>query len=692
MNLTKRVPIRENPDWAVWRGELTGARRLYVVKEANPKSPYAPQLATRLADEYRFLAALDHPHLVKPLWADQNGLRAAFSDAQCSLTQYVAAHGRITPTLVANVLLMAVDALDYLHGRRLGHGCVNAHTLLVGPAGDVRFGDFLGYEFGTNSPLPVPDPEPRYQAPELIDGGLGRPGPQSDLYCLGYLALELLAGDRFEALFGVPDGANWLAWHADPYKQLVDWQPVLAHAPAGLTDIIAGLLPKRPTDRAFATAAELKAALVRSRLTSDQRLPPYRPAGLEVPAEAVTIRRPPARKRAQQTERRPGDKPALVLTSLADPTVTRTFAPAAPVLLGAGRKCDLRCPGAGVSQKHALLACGPDGAWRVFDLNTAASTWVNGAPVRRAALHPEDHLHLGECGFSVGFASRSGGRAFDEFRLVELLHQGARGRVYRGVWGRKQDREVAVHLFPRDFQFHGGGLRRLLRGLTGVSGLRHQHLVRALRAGAERVGGDRVWFQAFEYMPGGSLRDRLRAGGRLSPGHALRVARHAARGAAALTEAGWVHRNINPGCVLFGSDERARLGDFYYARPVAPEAAGEVTTLGAVEDQGDLAYRAPECLMGDAATPAADVYSLGATLYEALTGRPAVDPNGLPSEVTARAMARPARGPRERLPKLPAAVDALVRRAMARDPGERFPNPAAFEAAINALARTGTPC
>ena len=122
MNLTKRVPIRETPDWSVWRGELDGTRRLYLVKEANPKSAAAPQLAARLAEEYSFLAGLDHPHLVKSVWSDAAGTRAAFSDVQCSLAQYVAAHGRVTPTLVANILLMAADALDYLHGRRLGHG------------------------------------------------------------------------------------------------------------------------------------------------------------------------------------------------------------------------------------------------------------------------------------------------------------------------------------------------------------------------------------------------------------------------------------------------------------------------------------------------------------------------------------------------------------------------------------------
>ena len=175
MNLTKRVPIRTSQDWTVWRGEQAGSRRLYLVKETGAGSPYAPQLAARLHDEYRFLAALDHPHLVKPVWADTSGRRAVFTDVQCNLAQYLAAHGRLTPTLVANVLAMAADALEYMHARRLGHGCVNANTVLVGPNGDVKLGDFLGYEFGTTSPLPVPDPDPRYQAPELIDGGLGRP-------------------------------------------------------------------------------------------------------------------------------------------------------------------------------------------------------------------------------------------------------------------------------------------------------------------------------------------------------------------------------------------------------------------------------------------------------------------------------------------------------------------------------------
>jgi serine/threonine protein kinase len=681
MNLTKRVPIRTSLDWSVWRGEQRGTRRLYLVKEANSASTGQLQLAARLRDEYQFLSVLEHPHIVKPLWIDRAGTQAAFTDAQCSLAQYVAAHGPLTPTLVANVLAQAADALDYLHARRLGHGCVNANTLLVGPSGDVKFGDFLGYEFGTSSPLPVPDPEPHYQAPELIDAALGRPGPTSDLYCLGFLALELLAGDKFEGLFGVPDAANWLAWHADPYKQLADWQPVLSHAPAGLLDTVAGLIAKRPAERAFPTAAQFKGALSRFRLTSDQRLPPYQPPGVDVPTgKVIEVRRPPQRTRTGTLPARPSMKPVLVLHPLTEPGKPKTFAASMPVLLGQGRDALVHCGGAGVARKHALLTCGVEGVWRVFDLRSLGGTWVNGTPVDRAKLYPDDELYLGECGFRVGLEYRRGGRTLDEFRLVAELHAGARGRVYRALWPKKDGREVAVRVFPRTFQHEAESLRRLLRGTSGLAGLHHPNLVRTFRLGARRVGTDRVWFVATEYLAAGSLRDWLRARGRLPVATALRMGRHAAQAAGAMAQAGWVHRNINPGCVLFASDGRAKLGDFFFARQLDGGEAG-----GELEESADLAYRAPECLDGRASTPAADAYSLGAILYEALTGKPPFDPAGSPAEVARRVLDEPLREPRDVSARVPATVNELVCRGLAKDPKRRFDSPAALGAALAAV-------
>ena len=680
MDLQMRVPVRSGPDWSVWRGEQAGTRRLYLVKEANPTSPYLAQLAARLRDEYRFLSPLDHPNLVKPVWVDDAGHRAAFGDAQCSLTNYLDAHGPVAPTLVANVLAMAADALDYLHARRLGHGCVNAHTLLVGPAGEVKFGDFLGYEFNSTAPLPVPDPEPRYQAPEIIDTSLGKPGPAADLYCLGFLALELLSGEKFEKLFGVPDGANWLAWHADPYKQLTDWQPRLGHAPAGLLEVVAGLIAKRPTERTYQTAAHLKATLVRARLTSDARLPPYRPPGIDVPSgKVVSIRRPPARERTGTLPKGSSVKPALHLVPVTGGPEPKPFSPGACVLLGRGRDVAVDCPGEGVSRKHALLACGPDGAWRVYDLNSAAGTFVNGTPVGKSRLFPEDELYVGECGFRVELAYTPTGRTFDQFRLLGELHRGRRGRVYRAAWAAKGGRATAVRISPKGFQFDPDGLRRLLRGVPETARIKHPHLVQAFRGGTEQYGHDRVWFLAMEYAAGGSLRDRLEARGRLAVPAALRMAREAATGVAALAEVGWVHRNINPGCVLFADDGTAKVGDFFFARAAVDPSNRDASMTGDPDNGPDPAYQAPECLAGESRlTPACDVYSLGATLYQALTGRPPFDPNLPAGELTRQVMTREPAHPRAVNSAIPGPVADLVCRALAKDAGARYAGPVEF--------------
>ncbi len=156
-----------------------------------------------------------------------------------------------SPSLTANVLLQAAGGLEYLHGRKKGHGNVNTLTLLVSPGGDVKFGDFLGYDFGNYAPIPDPDLEARYQAPELLGLDMGGCGPSSDLYCLGYVCLELLAGDQFEKLFEVPEGINWLAWHANLGKRLEHWDQALRHVPRGLIDILNGLIAKPLAERAY---------------------------------------------------------------------------------------------------------------------------------------------------------------------------------------------------------------------------------------------------------------------------------------------------------------------------------------------------------------------------------------------------------------------------------------------------------
>jgi serine/threonine protein kinase len=100
----------------------------------------------------------------------------------------------------------------------------------------------------------------------------------------------------------------------------------------------------------------------------------------------------------------------------------------------------------------------------------------------------------------------------------------------------------------------------------------------------------------------------------------------------------------------------------------------------------DPAYQAPECITGEPRlTPACDVYSLGATLYEALTGRPPIDSTGPAADVARRVLNTTIAPPCDVNPSVPAAVSDVVCRALAKDPGARFPTPADFARAVNQL-------
>jgi hypothetical protein len=198
--------------------------------------------------------------------------------------------------------------------------------------------------------------------------------------------------------------------------------------------------------------------------------------------------------------------------------------------------------------------------------------------------------------------------------------------------------------------------RRLARTRAGLS---HPALLRVLESGEE---GGRM-FVATEPFPAGSLA-RLLRDGPLDPQSALRLLQPVADALDAAHAAGLVHRTLSADSVLMDG-EQAKL-DLFGLFTVAGQASwGDV-----IRKDAHLHYESPEGVRGEELTPASNVYSLTGLLVHALTGQqPFV--NHDPVMITYAHVSQPPPKPSERIPELPAALDALVARGMAKEPGER---------------------
>jgi serine/threonine-protein kinase len=662
MSLNKRYDLRQSDDWLVWRGEDSATGQLRWVKEANPQSPYAAQLVTRLHEEAAFLTRFTHPQILRITPPAPGAKQLLGADVQCSLHQYLASHGPLSPTEVANVLVQASAALDCLHTQRWGHGCVSPHTLLVDAAGAIVAGDFLGFEFSAAGLLEAPDPTPRYQAPELLDGTVGKWGPEADLYSLGFTALELLTGPKFTSLFGLPADVNWLTWHADVTKELTGWREALRQVPAGLLEVIAGLIPKRIDARTFKTANQVRTTLVQAGLTSDQRLGTYRPPG-QAKASKSLLFAPPQPLVPLPAPARPSPRARLVLHPVDGSAPTRAFSPRRPVLVGRLKGCDVMLEHPSIGQKHTLLTCGGDGQWRFYDLRSKGGTARNGLPAAKGRFHAGDELRFGDRCFRVAFVERL--EPFDQFELITRLHTGSRGEWYQAKWTPQRNRLVALQVFPLGFGGQQRSVRHFLRGFSEAAQLKHPHLVRLYRGGCQ--GRRRRWFIASEFLPGGSLRDRLtKATAPLPVAEVVQIGVQIGAAVQYLAEHGLVHQRIGPACILFTANGSAKLGDFLRLQEV--EAGASVSGMNSVLGSVDAAYLAPEVVRGGVPTPASDVYSLAATLYQALT---LSGPSG-------RSLAGP--GTDRRATGL-----AVLTRALATNPAERYASAQEFVRALQAV-------
>ena len=227
---------------------------------------------------------------------------------------------------------------------------------------------------------------------------------------------------------------------------------------------------------------------------------------------------------------------------------------------------------------------------------------------------------------------------------------------------RQLDRPVALKRLAENLARDPEIRVRFLREARLAARLSHPHVVRVYDVGEDEGRP----FIAMEFVDGETVAELLASRGVLPPEEAVQLAIQACSALAAAHAAGLVHRDVKPQNLLLDSDGTLKLGDFGIAFTLE---GTRLTTDGTV--LGTAAYFAPEQARGDQVTAAADLYGIGAVLFELLTGRPPRD-----GRIVANADAIP--DVRELQPGIPPALAAVVARCLATDPSQRPESAAAL--------------
>ncbi len=266
------------------------------------------------------------------------------------------------------------------------------------------------------------------------------------------------------------------------------------------------------------------------------------------------------------------------------------------------------------------------------------------------------------------------------YRLLELLGQGGMATIYRAR-DAQLERDVAVKVLRAEFGQDPDFVARFGDEARAAASLSHPNIVAVFDFGRDPSGDQ---FIVMELVEGQDIASILRENGPLAPRQAARVAADVAKALHAAHSRGIVHRDVKPSNILISRDGRVKVVDFGIARALDD---AQITLPGIT--MGSVHYFAPEQARGEPATAASDVYALGIVLFEMLTGQRPFSGDGAAAVALARLSATPP-PPSSLRASVPAALDAIVARAMALDPADRFASAAAMSGALDGFLTDGT--
>jgi pSer/pThr/pTyr-binding forkhead associated (FHA) protein len=436
-----------------------------------------------------------------------------------------------------------------------------------------------------------------------------------------------------------------------------------------------------------------------------------------------------------------------VLTGAASGTSHELTGPGA-VLVGRSSRCGLMLPSgeAGdlrVSHTHALVEFNPP-ACRVHDLGSRNGTRVNGVAVTVGELKGGDVLTVGGTRIQIEVPADpdltrdqppeedvfavptvhpdkpahkpaatvrrnlcaacrqtppAGGvlcdgceRAVTQheqpipgYRLVKEIGRGGMGVVFLAV--RESDgTRAAIKTILTSTSVHPSQLAKFLRETAILRQLRHPHVVRYRDGGVTHAGA----FLALDYVHGLDLHKVLRRWGPMTVPNAVRAVRHALSALAHAHARGFVHRDLKPSNLMLevrSKRQGVKVTDFGLARAYHASQLSGLTLAGEVG--GTPAFLPPEQILDfRGAEPAADQYSMGATLYNLLSGKYPFDVSGDVPTVIARILDEDPVPLLDRRADLPRSLAQVVHRAMSHSPADRFRSVAEFRAALEPFAGT----
>ena len=270
-------------------------------------------------------------------------------------------------------------------------------------------------------------------------------------------------------------------------------------------------------------------------------------------------------------------------------------------------------------------------------------------------------------------------KSLGHYRIVEKIGAGGMGEVYRAR-DTRLERDVAVKVLPLHLADGATALARFEREGKSIAALSHPNILGIFDVGRE--GG--TAYAVMELLEGQTLRERLK-GGALPVRKAADYAAQVARGLAAAHQKGIVHRDLKPENIYITSDGRAKILDFGLAKalesgmgeefdPAGGPAPSQASTVAATQPGtilGTVGYMAPEQVRGQRVDHRADIFALGAVLYEMLSGSQAFRRDTAAETLTAILREEPP-GLAGRTIEVAPGLERIVRHCLEKNPGERF--------------------